>query len=189
MSIGVFQLDITTNLSSSSDSHSNDHNTNRKNSRTDEGNWQVNIGIEFFLVELIILIGSQFHWMKTLSISNHEEWKKDELKMKCQPENIAIRILLQVSNEWKEWALWTFSKRFISCSFLFIGTKTSSSKRSNLVDTNPESSISGSNSNSMISKTPTSVQTLAGDAPKDDSLDELEKTSNCLTIRPGRIYE
>lgn len=58
-----------------------------------------------------------------------------------------------------------------------------------MIDTNPESSLSGSNSNSMISKTPTSTHTLAGDVPKEDSLDtnalkETDKTSN-LTIPPG----
>lgn len=67
---------------------------------------------------------------------------------------------------------------------IVLGTKVSNSKKCNLIDTNQESSVSGSNSNSMISKTPTSVHTLAGDVPKDD----LDKTSNCLTIRPGEKF-
>lgn len=66
----------------------------------------------------------------------------------------------------------------------FSGTKTNL-KKCNMIDTNPESSISGSNSNSMISKTPTSVQVLAGDGVKDDLTGDLDRTSNCLTLRPG----
>lgn len=56
-----------------------------------------------------------------------------------------------------------------------------------MIDTNPESSISGSNSNSMISKTPTSVHTLADDGVKGDLTGDLDRTSNCLTLRPGNI--
>lgn len=66
----------------------------------------------------------------------------------------------------------------------FLGTKTNL-KKCNMIDTNPESSISESNSNSMISKTPTSVHTLAGDGVKDDLTGDLDRTSNCLTLRPG----
>lgn len=65
----------------------------------------------------------------------------------------------------------------------FSGTKTNL-KKCNMIDTNPESSISESNSNSMISKTPTSVHTLAGDGVKDDLTGDLDRTSNCLTLRP-----
>lgn len=59
-----------------------------------------------------------------------------------------------------------------------------------MIDVNPESSISGSNSNSMISKTPTSSHALAGDLQKDELIDtnrinQTEKTSSCLTIPPG----
>lgn len=54
-----------------------------------------------------------------------------------------------------------------------------------MFDTNQESSMSESNSNSMISKTPTSTHTLAGDIPKDDtqSTKEMDKINN-VTI-PG----
>ena len=55
-----------------------------------------------------------------------------------------------------------------------------------MIDTNPESSFSESNSNSMLSKTPTSVHTLAGDVPKADSVDtnqHIDKMS--LSIPPG----
>lgn len=70
------------------------------------------------------------------------------------------------------------------------GNKSTNPKKCNMVDVNPESSISGSNSNSMISKTPTSSHTLAGDLQKDEHLDpnrinETEKTGSCLTIPPG----
>lgn len=62
-----------------------------------------------------------------------------------------------------------------------------------MIDTNPESSLSGSNSNSMISKTPTSVHTLAGDIPKEGATDaittkETDKTNN-LTIPAGYYIE
>lgn len=55
-----------------------------------------------------------------------------------------------------------------------------------MIDTNPESSLSESDLNSMISKTPTSVHTLAGDLPKDDTnpAKDTDKINN-LTIPPG----
>lgn len=72
---------------------------------------------------------------------------------------------------------------------IHLGSKAANVKKCNMIDTNPESSLSESNSNSMISKTPTSTHTLAGDMPKEDSLDtnamkETDKASN-LTIPPG----
>lgn len=62
-----------------------------------------------------------------------------------------------------------------------------------MIDTNPESSLSESNSNSMISKTPTSVHTLAGDMPKETIYDvnatkETEKTNN-LTVPAGYFFK
>lgn len=62
-----------------------------------------------------------------------------------------------------------------------------------MVDVNPESSFSASNSNSMISKTPTSVHTLAGDLPKDELIDtnqaiDIEQVSSCLAVVPGCEY-
>lgn len=60
-----------------------------------------------------------------------------------------------------------------------------------MIDINSESSISASNSNSAISKTPTSV-TLAGDAMKDEEFLNANQTcgssaklNNCLTIPSG----
>ncbi|XP_055299700.1 uncharacterized protein KIAA0513 isoform X2 [Sitodiplosis mosellana] len=65
-------------------------------------------------------------------------------------------------------------------------SKATNAKKCNIIDTNPESSFSESNSNSMLSKTPTSVHTLAGDVPKADSIDtnqHMDKMS--LSIPPG----
>lgn len=61
-----------------------------------------------------------------------------------------------------------------------------------MIDTNPESSFSESNSNSMLSKTPTSVHTLAGDLPKQDSIQanqsrDADETMNCTSLQPGCI--
>ncbi|XP_031617053.1 uncharacterized protein KIAA0513 [Contarinia nasturtii] len=69
-------------------------------------------------------------------------------------------------------------------------SKSTNTKKCNMIDTNPESSLSESNSNSMISKTPTSVHTLAGDLPKEDSIDvnqtkDADKTISCLSIPRG----
>lgn len=62
-----------------------------------------------------------------------------------------------------------------------------------MIDTNPESSFSESASNSMLSKTPTSI-TLAGDLPKELSMDanqskDADKTSTCLSIPAGCVYQ
>lgn len=55
-----------------------------------------------------------------------------------------------------------------------------------MIDTNPESSFSESNSNSMLSKTPTSAHTLAGDVAKADSIDtNLYMDKMSLSIAPG----
>lgn len=70
------------------------------------------------------------------------------------------------------------------------GIRSSNPKRCNMIDINSESSISASNSNSAISKTPTSV-TLAGDSMKDDEVVNANQTcssaklNNCLTLPPG----
>lgn len=74
--------------------------------------------------------------------------------------------------------------------FIILGSHVSNAKKCNMIDVNPESSLSASNSNSMISKTPTSVHTLAGDLPKDEFIDtnqaiDMEKVNNCLSVVPG----
>lgn len=61
-----------------------------------------------------------------------------------------------------------------------------------MIDTNPESSISESDSNSMLLKTPTSVPTLAGDLPKQDSIEanqckDADETINCTSLMQGCI--
>lgn len=78
--------------------------------------------------------------------------------------------------------------------FFILGSKSSNAKKCNMIDTNPESSFSESNSNSIISKTPTSVHTLAGELPKDDSIDanqtkDADKTISCLSIPRGMMIE
>lgn len=68
----------------------------------------------------------------------------------------------------------------------FVGSKAANAKKCNMIDTNPESSISESNSNSMLSKTPTSLHTLAGDVPKADSIDtNHHRDKMSLSIPPG----
>lgn len=62
--------------------------------------------------------------------------------------------------------------------------------RCNLIDINSESSMSASNSNSAISKTPTSITLAGGDSIKDEFLNANQmcgstKLSNCLTIPSG----
>lgn len=80
---------------------------------------------------------------------------------------------------------------FILC--VLLGSQTKNPKKCNMIDVNAESSLSASNSNSMISKTPTSVHTLAGDLPKDEFVDtnqaiDLEKVNSNLTAVPGGEY-
>lgn len=70
--------------------------------------------------------------------------------------------------------------------FLFVGSQ-STPKKCNMIDVNPESSFSGSNSNSMISKTPTPAGV---DLPTDEFIDtnqaiDMEKVNNCLSVVPG----
>lgn len=70
-----------------------------------------------------------------------------------------------------------------------LGLRSSNPKRCNMIDINSESSISGSNSNSAMSKTPTSV-TLAGDSMKDELVHQNQTCAsamlnNCLTVPTG----
>lgn len=103
---------------------------------------------------------------------------------KCQRENIVIQILSHVrkSKHCKQ-----YENSIVNLNiYAILGSKVVNAKKCNMIDTNPESSFSESNSNSMLSKTPTSVHTLAGDVPKADSIDtnhHMDKMS--LSIPPG----
>lgn len=75
-------------------------------------------------------------------------------------------------------------------NLLTSGSRTTNSKKCDMIDTNPESSLSESNSNSMISKTPTSEQTIAGDMLKEDLADtNAMKEMDKLTIPRGSKIE
>lgn len=66
-------------------------------------------------------------------------------------------------------------------------------KDSNMVDTNPESSISISTSNSMMSKSPTSVHTIPAEMLKQEFPDakairSSNTTNNFLNVLPTGLY-
>lgn len=174
-----FKLEVAVNLSSSSDTNTNDHDTNQNSStnRTDVGEWKLShfqyickfsadiLSIAVSLDENMI----DFESRKVKERRAHDEVSTGKYR---HPNFVTSTISLLNFYQIKK-----INKLYHFAALAY--------EDCNMIDINPESSISVSNSNSMLSKSPVSFTTATDDGGKGSISStpyaENQVTRNCST--------